>query len=125
LIVSRFSNHSLINGTGAGASSPPDPNGDTMSEPDRRVFMYKGKEARLFNSPDEVPEGWLDHPTDDAPAVADPVSIPAPETIETAPETDTELDALRIRAGELGITVDGRWSAKRLRRMIDEVEAPE
>lgn len=35
-----------------------------MSEQDRRVFMYRGKEARLFNSPEEVPagEGWRDHP---------------------------------------------------------------
>ena len=37
-----------------------------MSETDRRVYMFKGKEARLFNSPDDVPEGegWQGAPYD-------------------------------------------------------------
>lgn len=35
-----------------------------MSDKDTRVFMYRGTEARLFNSPEEIPEGegWKDAP---------------------------------------------------------------
>lgn len=43
-----------------------------MTDKDTRVFMYRGQEARLFNSLDEVPEGegWRDTPYDleEAPA---------------------------------------------------------
>lgn len=40
---------------------------------DKRVFMYKGQEARLFDSLEDVPdgEGWRDAPYD-IEAEADP-----------------------------------------------------
>jgi hypothetical protein len=38
--------------------------------------------------------------------------------VEEQPEED--LDALRAQAEELGIKVDGRWGAERLRQEIDE-----
>lgn len=35
-----------------------------MTEKDTRVCMYRDGEARIFNSPEEIPpnEGWVDHP---------------------------------------------------------------
>lgn len=56
--------NSLING-GGGDHAP----SKSAQTADRRVWMYRGTEARLFNSPEEVPEGWTDTPTEDAPAV--------------------------------------------------------
>lgn len=53
--------NSLINRGGG----DPAPSTSTQTE-DRRVWMYRGTEAKLFNSPEEVPEGWTDAPTEDA-----------------------------------------------------------
>lgn len=56
--------NSLIT-AGEASASPASTQGARMSEPkDTRVFMYREGEARMFNSPDEVPkgEGWVDHP---------------------------------------------------------------
>jgi len=36
---------------------------------------------------------------------------------------ESELDALIVRAGELGITIDKRWGIKRLREEIEKVSA--
>jgi hypothetical protein len=60
------------------------------AEPDRRVFMYRLGEARMFDSPESIPagEGWQDTPqqspqiepqesTEDAPAVGVAEEIPA------------------------------------------------
>ncbi len=52
--------NSLINGGGAVAPSTSAP------AEDRRVWKYRGTEARLFDSPDDVPDGWTDAPTEDA-----------------------------------------------------------
>jgi hypothetical protein len=41
------------------------------------------------------------------------------------PTEREELDALRPEAVQLGINVDGRWSAKRLRAEIDRVKTHE
>jgi len=40
------------------------------SPPDVRVWMYRGQEARLFNSKDEIPAGedWREAPYDAEPA---------------------------------------------------------
>lgn len=50
--------NNLIYGTG-GEQSPPDD-----EKPDRRVWMYRAGESRLFDSCEAVPagEGWQDHP---------------------------------------------------------------
>lgn len=45
-----------------------------------------------------------------------------PVTITEAPAIDDDLDALRVRAEELGVKVDGRWGEQRLR---DEIAAAE
>lgn len=52
--------------------------------------------------------------TDD---VKNPVETP------TEPEPTSEADALRETAAALGIKVDGRWSVKKLQRVIAEAEA--
>jgi hypothetical protein len=45
---------------------------------------------------------------------------PAPQAPEApAPAEDADLEALRAEAERLGIDVDGRWGAKRLRAEID------
>lgn len=90
------------------------------------VFMYRKGEARLFASPEEVPagEGWVDSPVLDAEDTAlEPAPEAAPEVAPVADEAATELDALRARAAALGIEVDGRWGVKKLRLMIEAVEA--
>lgn len=95
---------------------------------DTRVFMYRKGEAKLFASPAEIPagEGWQDTPVpDDAPDAA-PVPAPVAAPVEE-PDHDThehlEKDALREKASALGISVDGRWSVKKLQRMIAEAES--
>lgn len=87
------------------------------------VFMYRKGEARLFASPDDVPagEGWVD-----SPAKVDDVAADAGPHDETHSDTaPSEIDVLRARAAELGLTVDNRWSAKRIARMIDAAEKGE
>ena len=89
-----------------------------MADP---VWMYRKGEAKLFASPAEVTagEGWQD-----SPVAADAVAA-EPET--EAPQDDTpehlEHTALRERAAALGIKVDGRWSSKKIARMIEEAES--
>lgn len=80
--------------------------------------MYRKGEARLFASPDDVPagEGWVD-----SPAKIDDVTPPD----ETHSEAPAEIDVLRARAADLGLTVDNRWSAKRIAKMIDAAEKGE
>ncbi len=112
------------------------------------VFMYRKGEARMFASLEDVPagEGWQDTPPSDMHVAPDgditfgttePVVEPTPEpveptepAVEPAPVIDeadieiAELDALRARAAELGIEVDGRWGIKKLTKLIAEAEAP-
>lgn len=54
----------------AGASNDASATSASESAKDTRVFMYRQGEARMFNSPEEVPpgEGWVDHPDKVAPA---------------------------------------------------------
>lgn len=44
--------------------SPEEPKPMAEEKKDTRVWMYREGEARLFNSPEEIPEGegWVDHP---------------------------------------------------------------
>ena len=105
------------------------------------VFMYRKGEARVFASLSDVPagEGWSDVPPADMHVHDDgrisfgdepkpePDAAPVVETTEEQPEPDTEpaeIDVLRARATELGITVDGRWGVNKIRRMIAEAESP-
>lgn len=96
-----------------------------MSE-DKRVFMYKGNEARLFDSIEDVPagEGWTDHPTatESAPAVEPVADVALVEAVDPAPvETSdeiSEIDALRAHAQQIGIDVDNRWGVAKLKVKI-------
>lgn len=47
---------------------------------DRRVYMYRAGEAKIFASPEDIPagEGWQDTPVSDMPADPEPVAEPAP-----------------------------------------------
>jgi hypothetical protein len=54
--------------------------------------------------------------------VTDVVEI-APVAHVAASEPATDADALRQTAAALGIKVDGRWSVKKLQRVIAEFEA--
>ena len=50
--------------------------------PDRRVYMYRAGEAKIFASPEEIPtgEGWQDTPVPDVPAAPEPApEEPAPK----------------------------------------------
>jgi len=60
--------NSLINGEQGIPSAP--------SLPDTRVWMYRGQEARLFNSKDDIPAGedWRETPYEAEPA-ADPAPV--------------------------------------------------
>lgn len=79
------------------------------------VFMYRKGEAKMFASPEEIPqgEGWQDTP------------VPEGEPHETEAEGTSDLDALREHAVSLGIKVDGRWSMKKLQTMIAAAESNE
>lgn len=50
---------------------------------DRRCFRYRQGESRLFNSPEEVPEGegWVD-----SPAKVEEATVTASDETETAPK---------------------------------------
>jgi hypothetical protein len=82
---------------------------------DTRIWKYRKGEARMFASPEEVPEGegWQ----------ATPVVDDASEDADEA--ATTEIDELREQAVALGIKVDGRWSAKKLQGMIAAAESTE
>ena len=82
---------------------------------DTRIWKYRKGEARLFASPEDVPEGegWQQFP------------VPDDGHQETEAEATTEVDALREHAIALGIKVDGRWSAKKLQGMIAAAESTE
>lgn len=80
-----------------------------------------GVESKLFevecDSAEEAkyadpPEGWVGNP---GLVTAEPV----------AEDTSDEVEALRRRANELGIEVDGRWGVQRLRGEIEAAEQAE
>lgn len=57
---------------------------------DRRIWMYRKGEARLFNSPDEVPkgEGWRETPVGDEPEPASKRRIKKDEYVKLDGEDD-------------------------------------
>lgn len=62
-----------------------------MIQSDTRVWAYSPDgEAKLFNSPDDIPNGWSDTPTES--------------------HQDLYNEALN-----LGIKIDGRWGNQRLK----------
>jgi len=58
--------------------------------------------------------GWYNFPEDVAHAAEDKVAA----DIAAADQAAKDLDSLRLTAGDLGITVDGRWGAQRLEEEI-------
>jgi hypothetical protein len=77
----RYSNHSLINGAGAGIISPPAlDKGHDMSEETIPTWGYRSGEAKLFElKPGEaLPDGWSDAPV----AVAEFAAVEAPAPVE-------------------------------------------
>ncbi len=60
----RYSNHTLINGAGAGISPPPPENGDQMDDHKIPTWGYKPGESKLFdlNPGEKLPDGWSDSP---------------------------------------------------------------
>ncbi|CAJ0710698.1 hypothetical protein ACPCHQ_17040 [Ralstonia thomasii] len=76
---------------------------------------HAGGSSQIVNSAEEEADlgpDWYD--------TKQPV-VEAEEKEEKAIES--ELDALIVRAGELGITIDKRWGIKRLREEIEKVSA--
>jgi hypothetical protein len=83
--------------------------GDEYEVPERHAFaLVAGKRARF------------------APARDKPAAAPVPKLVTVLPDHETQpvaadpLDDLRARAKELGIEVDGRWGAARLRYEINQ-----
>lgn len=82
--------NSLLNGEEPATPAP--------QKADTRVFMYRGQEARLFASLDEVPkdEGWRDAPYEPEESVEKPKRgrRPKAETeAESEPVNDGDSDA--------------------------------
>ena len=106
-----------------------------MAEPD----LYIGKEPATFDfegSPVFIGPGTVvraGHPIMNGredlfellrvhyDVVAEPVVAPIP--VEPTPVAENDLSALRKRAENLGVKVDGRWSAERLQQEIAKAEA--
>jgi len=55
---------------------------------DTRIWMYQGEEAKIFNSPEDVPEGWTRRPVYkevERPLKGD-VEVGEPEKVEVKPK---------------------------------------
>lgn len=84
-----------------------------------RKWGYRADDARIFDVPADtgaLPDGWHE-----SPALVPKVAAAVPP--EASDTKDDELTALRSRAAALGIKIDGRWSAAKLMRVINEVES--
>lgn len=86
--------------------------GDEYEVPMRHAFaLVAGKKARFADKP------------------VRPVAKPAPKPVpmvEPQPEPETaepDIDRLRLEATQIGIDVDGRWGAPRLRHEIELAQA--
>lgn len=89
-----------------------------------RKWGYRADDARIFDVPADtgaLPDGWHESP-DLVPKVAADTP-PAAAHIEQPVAKEDDLTALRYRAAALGIKIDGRWSAAKLTRVINEVES--
>jgi hypothetical protein len=91
---------------------------------DTRLWRYRPGEARLFNHPDEVPEGegWGPYPV---PAV----QVDMPQALLSPPGPDQELtdqekaereERARLLqcALDLGLKADETWTSEQLRKGI-------
>lgn len=67
---------------------------------------------------------WIIEPDSDGTPPSGWQALPYGAQQQQPDDALTELDALRTQASELGIKVDGRWSAAKIQSKIDEASVP-
>lgn len=76
--------------------------------PDLRYNATTG-EVKLFNSPEDVPQGWFPRPKG--------------KFVQTAPKTYDKQDLINKLLAK-GVTIDPRWGSAQLKKVFDDLSSP-